>query len=243
MLAVVGSRKPTAYGRQVVNQLIAGLRGTNTTIISGLALGIDSLAHRAALDNNLPTIAVLPSGLDKIYPASHRHLAQEITAKGTLISEYPAGTTAAKYHFPARNRIIAALAQAVLVVEAAERSGSLITAEHALDIGVGVLAVPGPVTSPLSAGTNHLIQIGAGMINSVDDLLLELGIEAGQRQSPRGQNRQEQLILDVLHTGPQSVHQLQVETAIDVRELSQILTSLEVTGSVTALSGNVWSLR
>lgn len=244
-LSVVGSRKTTAYGRQVTAQLIQGLRGTDTVIVSGLAFGIDSLAHRAALDNNLMTIAIMPGGLDRIYPASHQSLAKEIIANGgALVSEYPNGTRAAKYHFPARNRIVAALADAVLVIEAAQKSGTLITAEHALDIGVSVLAVPGNITSPQSVGANRLLQMGAGLVDSSETLRAELGIESGNisQQAPGVDNREQQKIIECLKNGPLSATELCEVTKIEARELNRILTTLELANHISNRGGNVWSL-
>lgn len=245
VLSVVGSRKTTAYGRQVTAELIRGLRGTDTVIVSGLAFGIDSLAHRAALDNNLTTIAVMPGGLDRIYPASHQALAKEIIERGgALISEYPNGTRATKYHFPARNRIVAALADAVLVIEAAQKSGTLITAEHALDIGVSVLAVPGNITSSQSVGANRLLQMGAGVVDSADTLRAELNIENVEipQHAPNVNNREQQMIIDNLKKSPMTATELCERTNIEPRELNKLLTTLELSSHISNHGGNVWSL-
>lgn len=173
-LSVVGSRRMTSYGRQITDNLIAGLTGTDTVIISGLARGIDGEAHRAALANGLTTWAVLGSGFGNLYPAQHRSLALEIVESGgTLLSEYWPDAKPEAHHFPARNRIIAALAQAVLVVEADQKSGSLITVDHALDLGRDIWAVPGNATSRFSRGTNNLLRQGATLIASSEDILAE----------------------------------------------------------------------
>lgn len=173
-LSVVGSRRMTGYGRQITDQLIAGLAGTDTVIISGLARGIDGEAHRAALANGLTTWAVLGSGFGNLYPSQHRALALEIVGSGgTLLSEYWPDAKPETHHFPARNRIIAALAHAVLVVEADQKSGSLITVDHALDLGRDIWAVPGNATSRFSRGTNSLLRQGATLIASSDDILAE----------------------------------------------------------------------
>lgn len=171
-LAVVGSRAVTPYGREVTNRFVAEAVWSNIPIVSGLALGVDSIAHRAALDAGGSTIAVLPGGINKIYPASHQKLAKEIVEKGgTLISEYPGEMTPHKYHFIARNRIIAGLAHATLITEAAEKSGSLHTAQFALEQGKEVLAVPGSIFSPTSVGTHNLIEQGAQLTRSSEQIL------------------------------------------------------------------------
>jgi len=178
-LAVVGARKHTSYGKEVTMSLIHGLRGYPLTIVSGLALGIDSIAHKAAMEAGLPTIAIPGSGLAEhvLYPPSHRDLAQEIVATGGgLLSEFSPDTPAAPWTFPKRNRIMAGLSQAVLVVEAAEQSGTLITARLAMECGRDVLAVPGPITSLTSRGPNALIRDGAVPILSPVDILDALSI-------------------------------------------------------------------
>lgn len=173
-LAVVGSRRMTSYGRQITDQLIAGLAGNDVVVISGLALGIDGEAHRAALANGLVTWAVLGSGFGHLYPRQHRDLALQIVENGgTLLSEYWPDARPESHHFPARNRIIAALADTVLVVEADQKSGSLITVDHALDLGRDIWAVPGNVTSRFSRGTNNLLRHGATLIANSEDILAE----------------------------------------------------------------------
>ncbi len=173
-LAVVGARRMTSYGRQVTDQLIAGLAGNDVVVISGLALGVDGEAHRAALANGLVTWAVLGSGFGNLYPERHRDLALQIIANGgTLLSEYWPDAKPEAHHFPARNRIIAALADTVLVVEADQKSGSLITVDHALDLGRDIWSVPGNVTSRFSRGTNNLLRHGATLIANSEDMLAE----------------------------------------------------------------------
>lgn len=177
-LGVIGSRRMSAYGKRVCEQLVEGLRGYPIAIISGLALGLDSVAHEAALRAGLPTVAVLPSGLGDtaIYPASHRPLAQKILqAGGALISEYKPEDKPREYSFAARNRIVAGLSKAVLVIEAAERSGTSITTRLALDYNREVLAVPHPLGSETGSGTNTLIRGGATLIRSTEDILEALG--------------------------------------------------------------------
>ena len=171
-IAIVGTRKPSTYGREIATKIATECAQNGIVVVSGLALGIDSIAHRATLDAGGITIAVLANGVDKIYPRSHEALGQRILQNnGAIISEYPNGTPAQPWQFLARNRIISGLADAVVVVEAASRSGTLSTANHALDQGKEVFAVPGNINSPLSAGCNQLIKNGANPLTSVEDLL------------------------------------------------------------------------
>jgi DNA processing protein len=242
-LAVVGSRKPTNYGRSVVESLIRALTGYEINIVSGLALGIDALAHKNALEHGLSTSAVLPSSLDMIYPASHRNLAKQILASaGALISEYPSGTRAAKYHFPARNRIIAALTEAVLVIEAAQKSGTMITVEHALDCGITVLAVPGSIYSTNSIGTNRLIKLGAVPVTSHLDILEVLGINAQENTPKLLSNPIDQAIVDALNQEASELGRLMQTTGIEMRLLQQRLTSMEITGHIKNIGNNTWSI-
>lgn len=170
-LAVIGSRKYSKYGYQVTKKLVSKLVKAGFVIISGMARGIDSLAHRTALDNNGQTIAVLGSGLDYIYPPENRHLYHKINL---VISEYPPQYSPKKYYFLERNRIITGLANGLLVIEASKRSGTLNSAKHAAEQGKEVFAVPGPITSPNSAGTTWLINQGAKAINNLKDIIEEL---------------------------------------------------------------------
>lgn len=171
-VAVVGSRKPSVYGLQIIKYLLPHIIKKGFNIISGLARGIDTLAHQIAVNNNGKTWAVLGSGLDNIYPQENKNLSLEIIkAGGGIISEFEPTTAPRPENFPRRNRIISGLSMAILIIEAEERSGSLITARHALEQGREVLAVPGNMLSPLSRGTNQLIQSGATPITDADDLL------------------------------------------------------------------------
>jgi len=178
-VAIVGSRRPSPYGEAVAEQLAADLARAGVIVISGLALGIDAAAHRGALVGGGVTVAVMGTGVDVVYPAAHSRLAEDILAAGgALVSQFPDGTTPRRHNFPARNWTMAALSDAVLVVEAAERSGALITAEAALDLHKEVMAVPGSVFSPLSVGTHGLIRDGAALVQNARDVLAALG--AGQ---------------------------------------------------------------
>ncbi|GEK27763.1 DNA-processing protein DprA [Furfurilactobacillus siliginis] len=173
-LAIVGARQATTYSYALLKQWLPELVGIKRPIISGLAAGVDSLSHQLAMNNRGQTVAVIGTGLDVAYPASNQSLQQKIASEQLLVSEYPLGTTPAKHHFPERNRIIAGLAQAILVTEAAIHSGSLITANIGLQENRDVLAVPGRVTDRLSAGCNALIAAGATPVSSAEDILNEL---------------------------------------------------------------------
>ena len=189
-VTVVGSRRSTEYGRRVAERLAGQLAGRGVVVVSGLALGIDGAAHRGALEFGGDTIAVLGSGVDLIQPSSHRALGHRIAREGLLLSEFLPGEPARAHHFPRRNRILAALGAAVVVVEAGERSGAFITVEHALDLGRDVYAVPGPVDAPQSRGCNALLQQGAHVVTSAMDFGRELDLlGVGHRDGGRGESR------------------------------------------------------
>jgi DNA processing protein len=242
-IAIVGSRKVSAYGRDVTKRLARELAEQGMVIVSGLAFGVDSIAHQAVLDAGGQTIAVLPSPLESIYPASHRQLAKRIVEQGgALVTEYPAGTESFKGNFVARNRIIAGLADATLVTEAALKSGSLHTARFALNAGRDVLSVPGNITSPTSEGTNNLIKHGATPVTSVDDVLFSLGIDRSATKAiPKGSNEAEQTILNLLHMGVVDGAQLQAKSGLSIEQFNQHLTMLEITGKIRSLGANQWS--
>ena len=182
-IAVVGSRRATPYGIAVAERLAAGLAEAGLMVVSGLARGVDAAAHRAALEAGGRTVAVLGSAQDLVYPPEHRDLARACAASGAVLSEFPPGTRPLPHHFPRRNRIIAGLTLGTLVVEAAERSGSLATARHAVDSGREVFAVPGPVGSETSAGCHALIRQGATLVTGVADILEELGVPSDLARS------------------------------------------------------------
>ncbi len=176
-VAVVGTRRPSVYGRQAAEEITSELARNKITIVSGLASGIDAVAHRAALDVGGRTIAVTGCGLDMVYPGSHVTLAKQIIEHGALISEFPLGTGPKAEHFPQRNRIISGMSLGVLVIEAGEESGALLTAHRALEQNRDVFAVPGSIFSPTSAGTNYLIQQGAKLVRNCEDILEELNLK------------------------------------------------------------------
>ncbi len=244
-VAIVGSRSVTPYGKQVTQKLSSELAEQGVVIISGLALGVDGIAHTACLDAGGITVAVLANGLHSIYPASHTALARRIVEQGgTIISEYPAGTPSLRHQFIARNRIVAGLAQALLVTEAAEKSGTLHTARFALEQGQDVLAVPGSIFSPNSIGTNNLIRSGAVPVTSFDDVLYTLGIDhTAKAVRIKGNTAEEQAIINLLQTGITDGHDLLTCAALTAIQFNQALTMLEISGKIHALGNNHWALK
>jgi DNA processing protein len=182
-VAIVGARNCSPSGREIASQLGAALARAGACVVSGAARGIDSAAHRGALEAGETSVAVLGCGIDIDYPRQNRRLLEQIVASGAVVSEYPPGVPAEPFRFPARNRIVAALSRAVVIVEGAAGSGSMITADHALDVGRDVFAVPGAVTGPLSWVPHALIRDGATLVRGPEDLLADLGLEAGQEAS------------------------------------------------------------
>jgi DNA processing protein len=245
-VTIVGSRKVSSYGKTVTSALAGELARSGVIIISGLALGVDSLAHRAALDAGGLTIAVLPSGFKHIYPVRHRELAREILVKGgALISEYPEDSAISyKGNFIARNRIASGLCDALLITEASAKSGTLHTAEFALQQGREVLAVPGNITSPTSAGTNNLIKTGATPVTCTADIFHVLGLKQanGAVSAPKSQNPNEQLLLDLLFSGISDGAILLEDSKLPVTLYNQTLTMLEIRGHIRPLGNNHWSL-
>jgi DNA processing protein len=245
-VAIVGSRKVSGYGRQITEKLAGSLAASGITIISGLALGVDSIAHQACLDASGKTIAVLPTPLTQIYPARHRQLANNIIETGgALVSEYTETSFINKINFVARNRIVSALADAVLVTEAALKSGSLHTARFALEQGKDVLAVPGNITSATSEGANNLIKRGAIPVTGASDVLAALGFKPKRTSSaskPAGANASEQLVLDLIASGASDGLELQAGSALEPALFNQTLTMLELTGKIRPLGANQWAL-
>lgn len=246
VVAIVGSRKTTPYGREMAYRLSYDLASRGVIIVSGLALGVDSIAHQATLDAGGITIAVQANGLDKIYPSSHRQLAQEIIRKGgAIISEYEPGMPALAFQFLERNRIVSGMSDGVIVVEAAARSGTLATANHALDQGRVVMAVPGNATSVQSVGCNKLIKTGAALVTCADDVFDALGLfkENQQTALPLAETREEQVVLELLQAGVRDGEELQQKSQLNAATFNQTLTMLEITGKIRALGANNWTLK
>jgi len=241
-VAVVGTRTPRAYGRQMVGEIAAGLAKSGITVVSGLARGIDSLAHRAALRVGGRTIAVLGCGIDIIYPDEHRGLAKNIIERGAIITEYPLGTKPEGGNFPARNRIISGLSLGTLVIEAGKRSGALITADYALEQGREVFAVPGNINSPKSVGTNRLIQEGAAkLVISEEDVLEELNLTLVEHhQEVRmavPEDERESQILQCISTEPIHVDEIGQKTGLPIAEVTSTLAMMELKGMVRQVGG------
>lgn len=236
LLAIVGSRKASPYGLSVAKRFAYELTCEGFGIVSGLAYGIDSAAHRGCLEAGGITIAVLGSGVDRIYPAENKKLAGEISEKGAVISEFPLGATPQKHHFPQRNRVISGLSLGVLVVEASAQSGSLITVCHALDQDREVFAVPGPLWNQNTQGTHRLIKSGAKLVEGPKDVIEELRPqlqeELGKKSTTEG------AILQLITNRPQSVEKLCGLAKIPVNEMLASLTRLECEGLIRKLGAN-----
>jgi DNA processing protein len=244
-IAMVGSRAATVYGKKIAHNFARQLAGYDLTVVSGVALGIDSAAHRGALETG-KTIGVLGCGVDVVYPKPHRDLYGEIVKKGVLISEYPFGTRPDAFRFPARNRIISGLSLGVVVVEAASKSGSLITAELALDQGRDVFAIPGRVDSPKSHGAHRLLQEGAMLVQSVDDIILQLGLSHKSPDSLQKNEKiyttdltpEEKTLYGLLDVYPQTIDDLILSSGFRPDKMAELLLLLELKGVVESLPGN-----
>lgn len=241
-IAVVGTRRKTAYGRQVTTDLVRGLVNNKVTIISGLARGIDSIAHKTAVEMGGRTIAVMGSGLDIIYPSENRALANNIiSGHGALVSEFALGTKPEAKNFPPRNRVISGLSLGVIVVEAGKRSGALITADFALEQDREVFAVPGNITSPASRGTNSLIQEGAKLVQNVEDVLEELNMMMVQEktavQMAMPESAEEAQLLGNLTHQPMHIDDLTRRVELPSALVSSTLTLMELKGMVRQVGG------
>ena len=245
-VAIVGSRKPTAYGREVTYRLAYDLAKEGVIVISGLALGIDGIAHQAAIDAGGKTIAVLANGVDDVYPRMHHRLATAILESGgAIVSEYPPGTPARDFQFLARNRIVSGIADAVVVVEAAARSGTLSTVTHALEQGKDVFAVPGNITSVLSIGPNRILRQGAHVATSATDIieLIAPHLLVHQSELPLGDTPAQTKLISLIHDGVRDGGELQQMSELSADEFSVALTMLEIGGAIRPLGGNQWTLR
>jgi DNA processing protein len=241
-VSIVGTRDSTAYGERITRTLTRTLVRSGVTVISGMARGIDGAAHRTALEEGGKTVAVLGTGIDVPYPVGHRQLHQAIAERGLVVSENPPGMRAHKGAFPKRNRIIAALAPVTIVVEAGFRSGALNTASQALELGRIVAAVPGPIDSDQSRGSNQLLRDGAVLIAAADDALALLGISPPKdaNQAPPVLPESEQRVWDALVGGLTEMDSLPATTALSMAECLAAVTSLEILGLVEcSLAGEV----
>ncbi len=249
-IAVVGSRKMTSYGKTVTEKLSAELSLEGFTVVSGLARGVDSAAHQAALDAGGRTIAVLGGGLWHIYPTEHARLAERIAqGRGAVISEFPPDFPAIPGNFPSRNRIISGLSLGVVVTEAAEKSGTMITVTQALEQNREVFSVPGPITSALSVGTMRLIRDGAKLVTNVGDILEELQFE-GLQQKHTNPNREigpmtseESTLLSLMENEPQHIDILVRESQLPAAKVLSTLATMEILGKVQTIDQGVWAIK
>lgn len=240
MVAVVGTRRATPYGLRVATELASALARAGACVVSGMALGIDAAAHRAALAAGGTTVAVLGTGLDVTYPPAHRALQQGIARGGALVTELEPTVTGRKFTFPRRNRIIAALARATIVVEAPERSGALITASQALELGRHVAAVPGPIDHPACAGSNRLLRDGAVLLASVEEALTLVGLTPALRTPRLQPEGDEGRVWNALEQGPATMDELAARSALPAARCLAAVTVLELAGSVEcALTGEI----
>lgn len=240
-VGIVGTRRITPYGRQVTEEVAGLLARRGITIISGLARGVDAAAHRATLNAGGRTLAVLGSGVDRIYPPEHQRLAEDICRQGAILSDYPPGTAPESQNFPPRNRIISGLSLAIVIVEAGERSGALITASFAADQGRDVFAVPGSILAPQSAGTNRLIQNGARPLLDPKDVLealdLTLSLERQEARRALPDDPLEASLYNLLGREPQHVDELCNQSGLPVAQVSAALTLMELKGLVRQVGG------
>jgi DNA processing protein len=242
-LAIVGCRKPTAYGQQAARAFAKALVKAGFTIVSGLAYGIDRVAHETALEQGGRTLAVVAHGVDRLYPQAHRSLRDDIVRQGAVISEFPLGTPALARHFPRRNRLISGLARGVLVIEAARRSGTLITAKWAAEQGREVFALPGAYYSAQSQGCHALISDGAKLVTSLEDITGELSDEPwmppreASGSEPAALDAQETAIVNLLQDRPLHIDQLSRQLNCPVQELLANLLTLELKGIIIGRPG------
>jgi len=240
-LSIVGTRYPTYYGREVTRQIAGELAANRITVVSGLAKGIDSIAHRAALDAGGRTIAVLGCGLDIVYPSQHAKLALEIIERGALVSEHPLGTPPRKENFPLRNRIMSGLSLGVLIVEGKKESGARITVERALEQNREVFAVPGSVLSPTSQLPNQLIQEGAKLVRNAEDIMEELNltmaVQHAEAKAAIPATEIESIILQYLNSEPTHIDEVSRQCALPIATISSTLALMELKGMVRQVGG------
>lgn len=244
-LTVVGARYPTNYGKKMTKKIVGDLARSGVTIVSGLALGIDGLAHEATLEQGGKAIAVLASGVDRITPATNAGLGRRVLSSGgTILSERPPGAAVYKNNFVARNRIQSGLSEAVLIIEAGEKSGTLITADFALDQNRIVMAVPGNADSPLSIGTNELIKQGAIPVTCAEDVLNAMGlnIKAPKVSEYTAENKNELVLLELIKKGETEADALQEKSGIEVVEFTTTLSMLEIKGIIHQSSPGKWDV-
>ncbi|HTP98217.1 MAG TPA: DNA-processing protein DprA [Casimicrobiaceae bacterium] len=241
-LAIVGSRSATAQGRDNARAFARAISEAGLTVVSGLATGIDGAAHEGGLEGASSTLAVVATGLDRVYPARHRELAHRIAEHGTLVSEFPPGTPPREQNFPRRNRLISGLSRGVLVVEAALHSGSLITARYAGEQGREVFAIPGSIHSPVAKGCHKLLREGAKLVETAVDILEELGMAPGLQSAAEAPISQS-AVLAAMGDDPADIDTLIARTGLSADSVVIELTSLELAGAAAPLPGGSWQRR
>jgi len=244
-VAIVGTRYPTEYGRQVTYQLASELAAAGAIIVSGLALGIDAIAHEAATAQGATVVAVQARGMDKIYPKDNRNLAKKILEyNGAIVSEYSIGVEAFRQNFIARNRIVSGLSDAILITEANEESGTGHTVRFAQEQNKIVMAVPGNITSKRSAGTNNLLRQGAKVVTSASDVLAELGFKSGINLKPiKAASREEGILIDLMREGIGHSEELIARSGFSAAEFANLITLMEISGKIHNLGAGTWVLR
>lgn len=242
-IAIIGSRSPSNYGRIVTERFAGDLAKSGVVIVSGLAYGVDGIAHRKTLDEKGKTIAVLGGGFDKIYPAEHTNMAKEIAEKGLLISEYRPEVSATKFSFPQRNRIVAGLSDGVLITEASAKSGTIITKDFALDNGIIVYAVPGNITSEKSHVPNEIIATMQGSCAvCADDILKDLGLDKKTSKHFVQLMDEEAIIVELLSSGEKDIEYLSEKVDFDIKKLNSLLTTLEIKSIIKRMPGGFYTL-
>lgn len=241
-VAIVGARKVTPYGIDVTRRLASDLAKQGIVVVSGLAFGVDAIAHQAALEAKGRTVAVLPTSIDNIYPRAHYQLAEQITTQGALLTEIETSAAPRKYHFIARNRLIAAMSDLVLVTEATQKSGSLHTARFALEQNKIIAAVPGNITNTTSRGTNTLIKEGAHLITSTEDILALLSIAPKQADQTTQLTPDEAHILQLIQQGSSDNTAIMAVSKFPPHICSQLLTMLEIKGVICATPAGTWHI-
>jgi DNA processing protein len=248
-IAVIGTRKISSYGRQVTESLVADLVAAGMTIVSGMAYGVDLLAHNSALQNGGRTIGIWAGGLDSVAPGFRKNIVEKIlkTNRGAIISEFPLGLNPSRGTFPARNRLISGLSLGVLVTEAAQDSGSLITADHAAKQGRKVFAVPGPITSQLTAGTAKLLKSGAELVYHVKDVLEELDLgerlEKVKAKTVLPENKEEAEILKILENETKHFDQIVRESGLKTAQVASLISMMEIKGKIKNLGRMIYTIR
>lgn len=242
-IAIIGSRSPSNYGRIVTERFAGELAKNGVVVVSGLAYRVDGISHRKTLDEHGKTIAVLGGGFDKIYPAEHTNMANEIVINGLLVSEYRPEVSATKYTFPQRNRIVAGLSDGVLITEASAKSGTIITKDFAIDNGIVVYAVPGNITSDKSQVPNEIIATMQGTcVLSAEEILKDLGLDKKSNKRFIQLGSDEAIIVELLSSGEKDIEFLSENVDFDIKKLNSLLTTLEIKSIIKRMPGGFYSL-